>query len=148
MMYYETLILSRPDAASDELDAVLKGFEKIVTTGKGVIAATEKWGKLHLAYPIAKNDYGMYTLVRYEVPEESVKAVLANLISFFRVNCSESVYRHNTSRMKSAIPGYVYKAPELAEAGKGNLDSFLKENKIEGFLGGSAVGLDEEDVEA
>lgn len=148
MMYYETLILSRPDAASDELDAVLKGFEKIVTSGKGVITATEKWGKLHLAYPIEKNDYGMYTLVRYEVPQAAVSKVLGDLTSYFRVNCSESVYRHNTTRMKSATPGYVYKAPEASEAGKGNLDSFLKENKIDGFLGGSAVGLDEEDIEA
>ena len=143
MKHYETLLLSRPDAASDELDAVLKGFEKIVTAGKGVMSATDLWGKLHLAYPIEKNDYGVYTLVRYEVPESSVSSVLANITSFFRVNCSESVYRHTTTRNKTGTPGFVYKRPEATEAGKG-LDSFLKENKIEGFLGSSV----EEDIEA
>ena len=147
MIHYETLILSRPDAASDELDNVLKGFEKIVTSGKGVITATDSWGKLHLAYPIEKNDYGMYTLLRYEVPAASVNKVLAEITSFFRVNCSESVYRHTTTRNKSGTPGFVYKRPEASEAGKGNLDSFLKENKIDGFLGGSITG-DEEDIEA
>ena len=144
MIHYETLILSRPDAASDELDGVLKGFEKIITVGKGAVTATDSWGKLHLAYPIEKNDYGVYTLVRYEVPESSVSSVLANITSYFRVNCSESVFRHTTTRNKTGTPTFVYKRPEASEAGKG-LDSFLKENKIEGFLGTS---VNEEDVEA
>ena len=151
MLHYETLILSRPDAASDEIDTVIKQFEKIVSTGKGSTTAIDKWGKLRLAYPVANNDYGVYTLIRFEIPEIAARTVMAKITSFFKVKCSETVYRHTTTRLASAS-AVTFNRPESTDGNRsGNLDSFLKENKIEGFLAKDSASMDakmDKDIEA
>jgi ribosomal protein S6 len=68
---YEVLILAAPEITQDESKELEKHLEKIVNSKKGEVLSFEKWGKYRLAYPVRKNEYGVYFLMRYQVLKES-----------------------------------------------------------------------------
>ena len=70
MKRYETLILSVPEITADESSWLELELNKIIQKAKGSIVSFEKWGKYRLAYPIRKNDYGIYFLIRFEMEGE------------------------------------------------------------------------------
>ena len=131
---YETLILARTQITADELSMIESFFEKISSEAKGKVVSFDRWGKYRLAYPIKKNDYGIYLLVRYEFLEKECQFMFKKLLDFFKINCSEIVMRYVTIKLDEKAP-LAYKYPEPVDAGRtGSLDSFLKENKMESFL--------------
>lgn len=133
MLLYETLILSNTHITKDEFLMVEDYFDKITAAVGGKIKSFDKWGKFSLAYPIQKNDYGFYTLIRYEIPEGKAPQIFKELDSFFRIKCNEIVLRHVTKKLDPSI-SLEYKKPESVDSRSGNLDTFLKENKIDNFL--------------
>ena len=67
-------------------------FEKITADGKGKVVSFDRWGKYRLAYPVQKNDYGIYMLVRYELPREAVEDAFKELDTFFRIKCNLNTF--------------------------------------------------------
>lgn len=131
---YETLILAHPQITADELSLIENFFLKVTADTKGELLNFDKWGKYRLSYPIQKNDYGIYILVRYELPSENRSDIFKDIENFFKIKCSETVSRNVTKKLSASAPK-VYKFPEPIDAGKStNLDSFIKENKMESFL--------------
>jgi ribosomal protein S6 len=109
-------------------------FEKITTDNKGKVVSFDRWGKYRLAYPIQKHDYGIYILVRYELPKEEAEKAFKSLDTFFRIKCNEIVMRNFTTKLKHDAP-VNYKKPDPVDNGrKGGFDTFLKENKMDTFL--------------
>jgi len=69
MLKYETLILSVPEATTDEANKMESQVNKIIEANKGKLISFDRWGKYRLAYPVKKNKYGVYFLTRFEIPK-------------------------------------------------------------------------------
>jgi small subunit ribosomal protein S6 len=90
---YEVMYIVRPDAADEEIDKLIAGFETTVTNGGGVIKSSEKWGRRKLAYTVRKFNDGFYILLTVEANG----AVVAELERRLRV--TEQVIKFITVRM-------------------------------------------------
>lgn len=133
-MYYETFMLASTQATNDEILALEKHLDKVINNAKGKLVLFDKWGKYKLAYPVKKNVYGLYILCRYELPEEVIKDFSKELSLLFKIKYNDIIMRHVTINLPEA-PSTIYLKPEPIVSRKaGSLDSFLKENKIEGFI--------------
>ncbi len=84
---YEALYIIQPDLGDDEIQAVAKQVESLITDNGGSIVRSEIWGKRKLAYQVDKWTEGCYVLLRYEAPAEFNK----RLENYFRL--SDSVIR-------------------------------------------------------
>ena len=90
---YEVMYIVRPDAADEEIDKLIAGFESTVTNGGGVVKNSEKWGRRKLAYTVRKFNDGFYILLTVEANG----AVVAELERRLRV--TEPVIKFITVRM-------------------------------------------------
>ena len=94
MMRYEVLFLTVPTITSDEVTAIETQCAALIKEHKAFQISFERWGKYYLAYPVRKNDYGVYFLVRFEVEDKNKQALLEALKSFFAVKHNELVMRY------------------------------------------------------
>lgn len=136
MKRYETLILARPEITQDELSLLESQLDKIITASpSGKLSSFDRWGKLRLCFPVSKNEYGVYILVRYELDGlKSLGDVFKNLDTFFKIKCNDFVMRFVHIKLDKNAPS-VYQKPESLDSNRsGNIDSFLKENKVENLL--------------
>jgi small subunit ribosomal protein S6 len=138
MSRYETLILTSPEITEDEVGQLERHFYNHLVDDKGQVTAFDKWGKFRLAYPIKKNDYGVYILIRYEAAEDYANTFMKELDTFFKIKCNDFVMRHTTIKLKKNAPTTYIKPESLDSARSSSVESFLKDNKMEGLL--SSVG--------
>ncbi|MBU4269975.1 30S ribosomal protein S6 [Candidatus Dependentiae bacterium] len=133
MLRYETLMLTNSHITKDEINMLESFFDKLAANFSGKMFAFDNWDKQRLAYTVKKNDYGTYVLVRYELPLESLTAFFKELDSFFKIKCNEIVLRNVTVKLdpKKTLE---YRKPESVTSRSGNLDSFIRENKMDKFL--------------
>ncbi len=87
MREYEIAVIYHPDLEID-LDGARKKVEKIFTDLKGKVIKADAWGKRKLAYPIAKQENGIYVFYRVELPAENVAKLDQTL------NITTEVIRH------------------------------------------------------
>ena len=73
MRIYENLFIVRPDATEEEIDHLIDGMSKTVTSGGGTVDKVEKWGKRKLAYRVEKHREGSYVLMQFTAGPELVK---------------------------------------------------------------------------
>ncbi len=73
MRIYENLFIVRPDATEEEIDHLVDGLSKTVTSGGGTVDKVEKWGKRKLAYRVEKHREGSYVLMQFTAGPELVK---------------------------------------------------------------------------
>ena len=75
---YELLYIVHPDleGSTDKVTEKVTGF--ITKTG-GQVTAHEDWGKRKLAYPIAKNAFGVYTLMNFKTEPTKLHEVERDL---------------------------------------------------------------------
>lgn len=67
---YELLYIVHPDLEGS-IEKVTEKVAGYITKAKGEIVSQDEWGKKKLAYPIAKNNFGIYVLVNFKM--DSVK---------------------------------------------------------------------------
>ena len=131
---YETLILVVPEITKDEAADIEASFQKTVKNLSGSMISYERWGKYHLAYPVKKHDYGVYFLARFEIERAHSATTVKDIKSLFEVRYPVVVMRNMTTAIK---PGQslAYQKPEsLEDVPMRDVDSFIKENKMEGLL--------------
>lgn len=134
MNRYESLILVVPEITSDESTSFEKNLGKLITDNHGSMISFDRWGKFYLAYPIRKFDYGIYYLLRFEVDQKDRGDLLANLNNFFTVKYNELVMRNNIIKL-DPNQSLEYQRPEsLEEAPSHDVDTFLKDNKMNGLV--------------
>lgn len=132
MVRYEVLMLSVPEITQDEAKTIESQLDRAVKGSKGTMISFERWGKYRLSYPIAKNDYGIYFLARFEVAESA--EVLNELKTVFTVKLNDIVMRNMVSRL-DVEGSLVYARPQsLEEAPVRDVDKFLRENKMQGLI--------------
>jgi ribosomal protein S6 len=149
MLRYETLFLTVPEITSDESTTLEKYFDKTISESKGSTISYEKWGKFALAYPVRRYEYGVYYLIRFEVPEDRKDELLAALRTIFSVKYVDLIMR-NVVRRLSSQGSLEYKRPEsLEETPSKDIDTIMKESKS--ILGTSSnapqEGSFEEEIE-
>jgi small subunit ribosomal protein S6 len=99
MRIYENLFIVKPDATEEEIDHLIDGMSKTVTSGGGTVDKVEKWGKRRLAYRVDKHREGSYVLIQFTAGPELVKEFERRLrvqdavIKFLSVRIDETLKR-------------------------------------------------------
>ena len=149
LVRYETLLLVSTDVTDDELSMIEKTFDQISTTAQGKISRFDKWGKYRLAYPVNKSSYGVYVLVRFELPKETAPKALPEIETLLKIKCSEIVWRHVTIKLQPNAPQTYHKPEPVDVARTNNFDSLLKENKMGNLLDSvGGMSSDDDDIDA
>lgn len=131
MLRYEILMLTVPEITQDETKQLEDRLEKTIERFKGAVLSFERWGKYRLAYPVKKNDYGVYILIRFEI-NESPTALLEELKTIFAVKLNEIVMRHMVTKLDPA-ESLAYNRPHsLEDAPPREVGNFMRDNKDEG----------------
>lgn len=75
---YELLYIVHPDleGSTEKVTEKVAGF---ITKVGGKVTSQEDWGKRKLAYKIAKNEYGVYSLVNFSLESTSLSEVERDL---------------------------------------------------------------------
>lgn len=145
MLRYELLMLSIPEITQDEAKTIESQIDRTVREAKGSTISFDRWGKYRLAYPVKKNDYGVYFLTRFEI-EENSGPLLQELESVFAVKLNDIVVRHMICKLDPTASLEYQKPQSLEEAPARDMGSFLRENKMGGLMGSDRPSLgDEED---
>ena len=130
---YEILMLAVPEITQDEIKNIEKEIDGLVSKAKGSILSFDRWGKFKLAYPVKRNDYGIYFLSRFEVAPGS--NVGEDVNQLFKVKLDNIVMRHIVSCLKPNQSLEYQRPKSLEEAPTSrDMNSFLKENQMEGLL--------------
>ncbi len=149
---YETLLLVSTSVTDDELSMIEKNFDLICSNARGKVSRFDKWGKYRLAYPVHNESYGVYVLVRFELPKETLANALPEVETLLKVKCNELVWRHVTVALKPNAP-VAYQKPEPVDVARtSNMDSILKENRVNNLLdsvdNATASSIDDDEAEA
>jgi small subunit ribosomal protein S6 len=111
--YYETLMLLPVEVAATDLSNIEKQFATYAQDAGGSVALFEKWGRYRLAYPVRKQEYGVYVLVRYELAD--VDGFFKKLETFLRVKCVETVMRYTHVVLTEKAFSAPYVKPDSME---------------------------------
>lgn len=68
MRRYELMLVLRPDAPDERIQAVLDRTTRQIVAGNGQIVKVAPWGRRRLAYPIDRQREGSYYIVLFEAP--------------------------------------------------------------------------------
>ncbi len=133
MLRYEMLFLTVPEITGDEIESIKSYFQKSVRAAQGDMLSFERWGKYRLAYPVNKNDYGVYFLTRFEVAQEQRDALLKDIRGSYVFKFNHLIVKNMICRLDEKA-SLEYKRPESLEDTPHDIDSFLKKNDMEGLL--------------
>lgn len=114
MVRYETLLLTTPDLSTELAEQLESQLEAVLREHGGVLLSYDRWGKYYLAYPIQKNDYGIYFLARFELDPARKTDALEAIRLFYAVRHAETVFRHITKALDSEAP-LMYARPQSLE---------------------------------
>ncbi len=128
MQRYETLILVSPDITNDEANELEKAFDRKVQEYKGNIISYDRWGKYHLAYQVKHNDYGVYFLVRFEVPATKKEIAVKDVKSLLDLKFNTLVLRYMTSQLSNTA-SLEYKRPLSLDEKPRDMSLFSKEHR-------------------
>lgn len=65
---YEVVFITSAELGEDQYNAVLGKVTETIAKFEGAVLVQESWGRRKFAYPIRKQNYGMYTLVDFVGP--------------------------------------------------------------------------------
>lgn len=134
MTYYETLILTVPEITNNEAQELESTLSKVIGAAKGTLVSFDRWGKYRLAYPVRKNDYGVYFLARFTAADDVTLASLVKEVdTLLAIKFNTFVARHTINVLDSK-KGLEYTKPESLDETPRDVETFLKENKMEGLL--------------
>lgn len=146
MNRYEILMLATPQITQDEASNLEKGITSIVKAGKGEVLSFEKWGKCRLAYPVKNHDYGIYYLTRFEINKDP--KIFKEIKTAFAVRYNDSIMRYVIVKLE-ADQTLEYKRPHTVEdIPTRDVDSFLRENKMEGLIKSGDKPADKKEASA
>ena len=71
--HYEVMIILHPSQDERTAATSLDKYLEIIRKDKGTVEKVDVWGKRHLAYPIEKQEEGVYIVVNLDCESESVQ---------------------------------------------------------------------------
>ena len=66
MAFYESVIITRPELTSSQVEGIISNIEEILKSQNGEIKKKENWGLKTLAYKIKKNKKGQYYMINMD----------------------------------------------------------------------------------
>jgi small subunit ribosomal protein S6 len=84
---YETIFILDPTLEDTKVNEEVERAGGVIRDQGGTIGDIERWGRRRLAYEIGKRRDGVYTLIRYHAPGDTVKELER------RLRLNESVLR-------------------------------------------------------
>ncbi|MBI2872347.1 MAG: 30S ribosomal protein S6 [Chloroflexi bacterium] len=90
---YELVAVLKPDMDDERVGAALERVKSFVSDRGGSVDGEELWGRRKLAYPIQKQNEGIYFLTRFTLEPPHAKELERSL------NLSEEVMRHLIVRL-------------------------------------------------
>ncbi len=114
MRHYEIVLLVHPDQ-SEQVPGMLERYRSLVEEKGGKVHRSEDWGRLQLAYTIAKLHKAHYLMINIECDKET----LDELEGIFRFN--DAILRHLTVRKDQAEtePSVMLKRKESKDEREG-----------------------------
>lgn len=119
---YEALMLTVPEITGDEAKSLESQVEKMINSHKGSIVSFDRWGKYKLAYEVQGNDYGVYYLVRFDVPKGTT--VVTDIKTLFSVKLNNVVMRDMIAALDPKRPLAYQRPRSLEEAPSRENDGF------------------------
>ena len=95
MQNYESVFIARADLSAAQVEELAGFLEEIIKEQKGQVTAKDFWGLKTLAYPIAKNRKGYYTVFNITAPP----AAIAEFERKMRLH--ESILRYMTIKIEA-----------------------------------------------
>lgn len=129
---YEALLLTVPEITGDEVKNLETQLDKIVRSGTGSTISFERWGKYKLAYEINKSEYGVFFLMRFEVPQGS--QLINDMKTALKVKLNNVVMRDMISVLDPKQPLTYQRPRSLEEAPTREEAGFSRDNKMPGFF--------------
>lgn len=131
---YEALLLTIPEITGDESKSIELQLDKVIKAGKGTTESFERWGKYKLAYDIKKNEYGVYFLMRFEVPKGTT--LIHDIKTYISVKLSNVIMRDMISYLDPKLPS-TYQRPRSLEEAPTREEGFVKDGRGTGFFASS-----------
>jgi small subunit ribosomal protein S6 len=125
MLRYEILILATPEITQDESKQLESHIDTIIRGAQGTVISFDRWGKYRLAYPVKKNDYGIYYLARFEVA--TAGSLIEDIRMLFKVKLYDIVMRNMITLLDSKDTLEYQRPPSLEEAPARDVASFLND---------------------
>lgn len=147
MARYEILLLTIPEITEDEVKGIESKILGVLRTAKGTLLSFERWGKYRLSYPVKKNEYGVYFLVRFELSGE-FDEILNEIKTLINVKFYDLIMRSMVTVLDPE-QSLVYQRPtSLEEAPRRESGSFLRPSKQTDSRASDGITLDDEiDIE-
>lgn len=79
MRPYELTVLLHPDLEIDA-DAPIAKVEKLITDAGGKVTKRDNWGKKRLAYPVKKQQFGIYVYFELDLTPDAVRQLETQLL--------------------------------------------------------------------
>ena len=105
MRYYETIYIVDPNLENSVLEKTMNQIGQELEKTKAKIINHREWGKKRLAYQVAKQKYGSFILLHYEVEDLSE---MQDFELWLRLN--SLVLRHMTVSLSERPEKYVDKS--------------------------------------
>lgn len=93
MRRYELMLVIRPDAPDDSVQALIDRQTRTIVTAGGQIIKVSPWGRRRLAYKIGPHHEASYFIIVFDAPSEAVAELERGL------NITEEVLRHLVTRV-------------------------------------------------
>jgi small subunit ribosomal protein S6 len=106
---YETVFVLDPTLDDSRIQKEIEKVEELITSRKGKIIKTEKWGLKKFAYPIKKKVQGFYTLIHFEgdgnVPTEMERSFRLNesCLRYLTVVSTEEAEEKKVEKKKEEV---------------------------------------------
>ena len=115
MNQYELIYVTRPTLNADELATLSTKVSGLIEKAEGQVLAAEEWGRRRLAYPIMKNEHGLYTYINFVAPADAPLGVEKSM------GLDDSFMRYMTVRLGENVD--VSAVREVAESRKAERDA-------------------------
>lgn len=148
MVRYEALMLAVPEITQDEAKNIESSINTVISEAGGSLISFDRWGKYRLAYPVQKNEYGVYFLARFDTKD--AQKMVKGLNSLFTIRLNTIVMRNVLTALDPKA-SLLYQRPQsLEETPARDVASFIRENKMDGIMSAAqkrAAQVEVEDVE-
>ena len=108
MRRYELMLVLRPDAPEERIQAVLEKVTRQLIEGGGQIVKAAPWGRRRLAYQIDRYREGSYHILHFDAPPEAIGELERTLL------ITEEVLRHLVVRVE--VPPRAARSGKVEEA--------------------------------
>ena len=109
MRRYELMLVIRPDAPDDRVQALLETVTRQIAGAGGQIVKAAPWGRRRLAYQIDRFREASYHIIHFDAPADSIVDLERTLL------ITEDVIRHLVIRVDRPLKAVRGKGDDMAD---------------------------------